>query len=83
MLTTKLFSNETTKTFQFTVYPNTRVHVMQGSPLVWVCLADVIVGVVEEAITSSAVVEGLWMCRTHLLRDEQVLYTNFRVEKFS
>ena len=46
--------------------------VIQGSPLVWVCLADVIVGVVEEAVTSSAVVEGLWMCRTHLLKDEQV-----------
>ena len=38
----------------------------------WVCLADVIVGVVEEMITSSSVVEGLWMCRTHLLKEEQV-----------
>ena len=42
----------------------------------WVCLADVIVGVVEEMITSSTVVEGLWMCRTHLLNDGQVKQIN-------
>ena len=46
----------------------------------WVCLADVIVGVVEGMITSSSVVEGLWMCRTHLLKQEQVYRDNNSVD---
>ena len=56
--------------------------VIQGSPLVWVCLADVIVGVVEEAVTSSVVVEGLWMCRIHLLKDEQVSVLSLRSNRY-
>ena len=38
----------------------------------WVCLSDVIVGLILEKVASSSLVEGLWLSRRHQLSREQV-----------
>ena len=45
--------------------------IFQGNPHVWISLSDVTVNLVLEKITSSAMIEGLWLCRRHQLKDQQ------------
>lgn len=61
--------------------------IFQGNPHVWVSLSDVTVSLVLEKITSSAMVEGLWLCRRHQLKDQQqvnrtVVYLDLTIVSF-
>ena len=58
------------------------LHFSGESPCVGLSLSDLTVSLVLEKITSSSIIEGLWLCRRHQLKDQQQVNRTVAVYEF-